>query len=81
MCAKQEFDVSKPVGDRHVVPTTRFRDNRGSCAARPRIGDLDGLARNGELDGVSFSRLLVGVATAAILSPLISWAALIECGC
>jgi hypothetical protein len=45
------------VGEEHVVPTTRFRDNRDSWAGRPRIGDRASRWRNGEFDGVNFSRL------------------------
>ena len=62
--------MPRPVGERQVVPTTRFNESRDSCMARPRIGDLGGRDRNGELEGVSFSRLWEGVTVAAISSPL-----------
>jgi hypothetical protein len=50
--------VSKPVGEAHVVPTTRFSDRRESLVdALARIGEREGRWRKGEFEGVSLSRL------------------------
>jgi hypothetical protein len=74
MCAKDEWTVSKPVGEEQVVPTTRFKESRersGATGRVPRNGDRPGRGRwKGELDGVSLSRLFEGVD--AIVSPLAS---------
>jgi hypothetical protein len=71
MYAKTDGRVSKPVGEEHVVPMTRWRESFEASCARPRIGDLEdleGRARKGELEGVSFKRPLEGVA--AMFPPL-----------
>lgn len=43
------------MGEAHVVPTTRFKDKRGSCV-RFRPGDFEKFWNNEELEGVNLRR-------------------------
>lgn len=56
MYAKHRWAESKPAGDVQVVPTTLFRDKRGS-QIRFRPGDLEKGVTVCELEEVDFWRL------------------------